>query len=55
MHKENKKGRGMGMLQDLFGYFKRNIRNMNDTQKRKMRRELQSIIDLLDKEIKNAA
>jgi hypothetical protein len=43
------------VLQDLFGYFKRNIRNMNDTQKRKMRRELQSIIDLLDKEIKNVA
>jgi hypothetical protein len=54
MHKENKKG-GMDVLQDLFGYFKRNIRNMNDNQKRKMRRELQSIIDLLDKEIKNAA
>jgi hypothetical protein len=46
---------GVEMLQDLFGYFKRNIRNMNDVQKRKMRRELQSIIDLLDKEIQKAA
>jgi|GEM_PF-6856368 len=43
------------MLYDLFGYFKRNVKNMNTTQKQKIKKELESIIRLLDKETQKAA
>jgi len=43
------------VLHDLFGYFKRNVKNMNTLQKQKIKKELESIIRLLDKEIQKAA
>lgn len=39
------------MLNDLFGYFKRNVRNMKKHEKNKMKTELLKIIELIDQEL----
>lgn len=40
------------MLTDTFGWIKRNLRNMNDHEKKKMLTEIKSIQGLLEKELK---
>lgn len=39
------------MLNDLFGYFKRNVRSMKKHEKYKMKTELLKIIELIDQEL----
>jgi hypothetical protein len=43
----------MGMiLNDTLGWIKRNMRNMNENEKKKMLTEIKSIQGLLEKELK---
>jgi len=40
------------MLNDLFGYFKRNIKKMNHRDIEKAYREMKSIVNMLERELK---
>ncbi len=39
------------LLVDVFGYFKRNLNNMKPYEKKKMKAELQRIIDLINQDL----
>lgn len=39
------------MLNDLFGYFRRNMKNMNDFEKKKMLKEIKQIESMITRDL----